>query len=210
MKNRLFIPLILVVSSMTPPPTVASTYRWVDENGQVHYSDRLPPQEVNRAYSVINKGGVTVDSVEQAKTKEQLEEENRRQQQREEQDRIAHERATHDHILLDTYTKVSDLEDTRDRYISTLDGQIKVSEHKLENLNRNLERLSKSAARLEREGKPVPQEMNKDIATLKTQIEAENSFIRTQRAQQQEVKEKFAADILRYKELKGEQQNNNK
>lgn len=210
MKNRLFIPLILVVSSMTPPPTVASTYRWVDEDGQVHYSDRLPPQEVNRAYSVINKGGVTVDSVEQAKTKEQLEEENRRQQQREEQDRIAHERATHDHILLDTYTKVSDLEDTRDRYVSTLDGQVKVSEHKLENLNRNLERLSKSAAGLERDGKPVPQEMNKDIAALKTQIEAENSFIRTQRAQQQEVKDKFAADILRFKELKGEQQSNNK
>lgn len=209
-KNRFLVLQILVIATMAAPWSVplanANTYRWVDENGQIQYSDHLPPQDVGRAYSILNKEGVTINSVEQAKTKEQLEEAARLQQRRDEQARLVRERATYDHILLDTYTKVSDLEETRDRYIATLEGSIKVAQHKLANLTRDLEKLGKTAANLEREGKRVPEDMSKDIATLRTQIEAENDFIRAQRTQQKEVGDKFAADIERYKELKAEQQ----
>ena len=213
-KIRFYAPLILIIAAMTAPCSITSvdakTYRWTDENGQVHYSDNLPPQEVDRAYSIMNREGVTVDNVEKAKTKEQLEEEARLQQQQKEQERLARERATYDHILLDTYPQVSDLEDTRDRYIATIEGLIKVAQHKLGNLTRDLEKFQQSAAKLERDGKPVGKVLSKDIANLQTQVEAENNFIKAQRAQQQELREKFAADIKRFKELKGLQQSNNK
>ena len=187
-------------------PLSANTFRWVDENGQVHYSDHIPPQDVNKAYSIINKEGVTINSVEQAKTKEQREEEQRIQQQKAEQERLARERSTYDHILMDTYTKVSDLEETRDRYIATLEGLIKVAEHKLTSLNHDLDNINKAAANLEREGKAMPADMRQDIANLQTQIERENNFILAQRAQQKAMREKFAADIQRFQELKAEQQ----
>jgi hypothetical protein len=212
-KHLIIVPLILVFVSVAVPWSISSatanTYRWVDENGLVHYSDQIPPQDVGRAYSVINKEGVTVNSVEQAKTKEQLEEEQRLQAKHDEQLRLAKEKASYDRILLDTYPKVSDLEETRDRYIATLEGLIKVAQHKLGNLNRDLDKLSQSAANLEREGKPVPEDMSKDIANLQAQVEAETSFIAAQRTQQQEVRDKFAADINRYKELKAQQESKN-
>ncbi len=214
MKIRFYVPLYLVIAAMAVPCSISSveakTYRWTDANGQVHYSDHLPPQEVDRAYSVMNKGGVTVDKVDKAKTKEQLEEEARLQQQQKEQERLARERATYDHILLDTYTQVSDLEDTRDRYIATIDGLIKVAQHKLSNLTRGLEKFQRSASNLEQAGKPVSEDLSKDIDNLQAQVEAENNFIKAQHAQQQQVREKFAADIKRFKELKGIQQSNNK
>jgi len=151
-KNRFFISLILISATIVMPcitsPLQAKTFRWVDENGQVHYSDSIPPQEADRAYSVINKEGITVNSVEQAKTKEQLEEDKRLQAQQAEQERLARERANYDRILLDTYTKVGDLEETRDRYIATIEGLIDVSEHKLASLNQELEKLNKTAANL--------------------------------------------------------------
>lgn len=200
----LFLAAALAASSFVNSAE-AKTYRWVDENGQVHYSDHLPPKDVNRAYSVMSKEGITVDKVEKAKTKEELEEEARRQQQELEREQRVKEQAAYDHILLDTYTAVSDLEDTRDRYIATLEGLIKVAQHKLSNLNRDLENFRRSAANLERNGKTVPPDLSQDIAKLQSQVEAEHSFIAAQRAQQKKVREKFAADIRRYKELKSEQ-----
>ena len=98
------------------------------------------------------------------------------------------------------------MEDTRDRYIASLEGLIKVSQHKLANLNNELDKLNKSAANLERNGKPMPDELRNDIASIQSQIDRENDFIVAQRAQQKEVKEKFASDIKRYKELKSAQQ----
>jgi len=208
-QHRFFTTSILAMIALTliafAPSGEAKSYRWVDKNGQVHYSDHLPPQETDRAYSVINQGGVTVDSVDRAKTKEELAEEQRKQQQEAEQKQRARKQAEYDNILLDTYSKVSDLEDTRDRYIATLEGAIKVAQHKLSNLNSELEQRRKSAANLERDGKPVSDELSKDIAILQTQVDRENSFIQAQRSQQADLRKKFAADIERYKKLKGEQ-----
>lgn len=203
-----FVILAMAVSFVSPLSN-ANAYRWVDEKGQVHYSDNLPPQEVDKAYSIINKEGITINTIEKAKTKEQLAEEQRLRQEHVEQEQLANKRAAYDHILLDTYTRVSDLEETRDRYIVTLEGAIKVAQHKLINLNHDLDKLKRSSANLEREGKIVPEDMVRDIANLQSQIERENSFIRAQRSQQTEVKVKFSADIKRYQELKSAQKEEN-
>ena len=179
-------------------PAHADTFRWVDDKGQVHYGDQIPPHDVGRAYSIINKEGVTVDRVQKAKTKEQLAEEKRLKEQQAAQQ-------NYDHILLDTYSTVSDLEETRDRYIATLEGLIQVAQHKLAGLNKDLDKLNKAAANLERDGKAMPKEMHHDIANLQTQIDRENNFILAQRTQQKEVREKFASDIKRFQELKAAQ-----
>src|SRR3569833_3461541 len=50
----------------------AGTYRWMDEQGRVHFCDRMPPESADRAYSVINPHGITVKSIDKAKTPEQL------------------------------------------------------------------------------------------------------------------------------------------
>lgn len=213
MNNRILIyqillPLWLAMLCLSSPAH-ANTFRWVDENGRVHYSDQIPPSESKRAYTVLNKEGVTVNNIEKAKTKEEFAKEKRLKEQQEEQERIAREKQNHDHILLDTYTKVSDLEETRDRYIATLEGLIKVAQHKLTNLNSDLEKLNKTAANLEREGKVIPGVTRQDISNLQRQIDLQNKFILSQRAQQKEVKDKFAADIKRFKELKAMQQSAN-
>ena len=190
-------------------PAHANTFRWVDGNGRVHYSDQIPPSETSRAYTILNKEGVTVNNIEKVKTKEELAKEKTLKEQQEEQEQIAREKQNHDRILLNTYTKVSDLEYTRDRYIATLEGLIKVAQYKLTNLNSDLDKQNKTAADLEREGKVMPEVMRQDISNLQRQIDLQNKFILSQRAQQKEVKDKFAADIKRFKELKSMQQSAN-
>ena len=39
----------------------AEVYRWVDENGEVHYSETLPPDHQDKGHDVLNRQGVVVD-----------------------------------------------------------------------------------------------------------------------------------------------------
>ena len=39
----------------------AEVYRWVDENGEVHYSESLPPDYQDRGHDVLNRQGMVVE-----------------------------------------------------------------------------------------------------------------------------------------------------
>ena len=49
----------------------AATYKWVDEKGVVHYTDKMPPEAVDKASVELNKQGVPVKKTDQALTPEQ-------------------------------------------------------------------------------------------------------------------------------------------
>jgi hypothetical protein len=39
----------------------AEVYRWVDENGEVHYSESLPPDYEDKGFDVLNQDGIVTD-----------------------------------------------------------------------------------------------------------------------------------------------------
>src|SRR5690606_31400143 len=86
-------------------PTVGSAqlFKWTDENGVVHYGDRIPPQYANQDRSVLNNQGIIVD---QHKVETDA--------QRAERERLASEeeakkkQAEEDGRLVASYTKVSE------------------------------------------------------------------------------------------------------
>jgi hypothetical protein len=39
----------------------AEVYRWVDENGEVHYSETLPPDFQDKSHDVLNREGLVID-----------------------------------------------------------------------------------------------------------------------------------------------------
>jgi hypothetical protein len=39
----------------------AEVYRWVDENGEVHYSESLPPDYQDKGFDVLNQEGIVTD-----------------------------------------------------------------------------------------------------------------------------------------------------
>jgi hypothetical protein len=42
-------------------PAAAEVYRWVDENGEVHYSESLPPDYEDKGFDVLNRQGMVVE-----------------------------------------------------------------------------------------------------------------------------------------------------
>ena len=49
------------------PGARAALYKWTDDRGVTHYSDKMPPDAVNRASVELNRDGTTVRKREQVK-----------------------------------------------------------------------------------------------------------------------------------------------
>jgi hypothetical protein len=59
----LSIAAALVLGWHVAPAGAAEVYRWVDENGEVHYSESLPPdyKDKEQGYDVLNRQGLVID-----------------------------------------------------------------------------------------------------------------------------------------------------
>lgn len=198
--------LIAALAAATATVTAqAKLYRWVDEEGNVHYSDRVPPAAAQKERKVLDEQGRTVEQHQRAKTKEELEEERRRREQVIEEARKREERARQDRALLATFTTVEDLEHLRDDRVTAIDAQIAIVEEKLERLRRTLADLEARAESVTEGGKAmISDELNLRLQRTEQEIVRNEEYVKTRRAERQAVIDQFDADIVRFKELKAD------
>jgi hypothetical protein len=182
-------------------------YRWVDKAGAVHYTDSVPPEYVDLDRDILNKQGIKVGGEEGARTEEERAEEARlaAAEQAERDAKAAARRR--DQILLDTYLSVEEIELLRDRRVELLGARIRVTEQYLTNLRKRmlaLERESKSYRPHDPDAvNPMPANLTLDIQRTVGAINLYEGTLSTTRNEQQRWHERFAADITRFKGLKG-------
>jgi len=207
--------LTLLVVAAIGLPTMGSVeaqgqrlYKYTDRNGNVQYSDKVPPEYADRDRSILNEQGVSVAFEEGAVTDEERSEAAERAAQ-EEADRQARlEIARRDRMLLETYLTVGDIEDLRDRRLELLESQIKVTELYLNNLRKRLVGLQSEASRfkpytLKEDAPQIPEDLARDISRTTASIALYEQTLARTRADQAALKSSFDADISRFRELKG-------
>jgi hypothetical protein len=199
---RNILPLLCLLGIVHSPAALAGMYKWVDENGEVHYSDRVPPEEVKQEREVLNEQGMTVKVYERAKTPEELAEAKRQRAIQEEEERKAAEQAKKDQVLMATYTNEEDMINTRDGKLDSIEGLIQLTERRIESMQKRLAELTDDAASYERSGKPVPQVLTRQIDNIRKQTAENKTFIITKQEEQQIIREQFDRDIARFHELR--------
>lgn len=192
---------LLALLVIQPQVQGGKLYRWVDEKGQVHYSDKIPPEHAGKQRDVLNDQGVKKQTVEGAKTPEQTAAEARQAKIEEEEKRHAEEQARRDRILLTTYTAEDELTMARDGKIAALDAYIKVTNGRITTLKGQLEALRKRAE-LADASTPAAAKLQKDIAHTEQQIQENESYVEAKRQEQDELRARFEQDLQRYRELK--------
>lgn len=94
----------------------ATTYRWKDEHGAVHYGDSIPSRYAGSGYDVLDEQGRVVQRV---KSFSETNQENQRQSQeatrRAAEARAALAQQRHDSALLATYDSSAEIDQARDR-----------------------------------------------------------------------------------------------
>jgi hypothetical protein len=176
-----------------------TTYKWVDEQGVVHYGDSIPPQYAEKEHKLLNGQGVEIGHTEAQKTPEQLAAE------AQEHDAVVKQQQ-HDNFLLTTYTSVQDIESLRDVRLDQLQGQRTAAEQYVENLHSRLVALQGRVKHFRPyNGRPdarrMPDDLAEDLVHTLNEMRTQNNALTVKNQEVAALKEQFDLDINRYREL---------
>lgn len=199
-----FASFLLSVMSLALPASAQTLYKWVDENGVVHYGDSVPPEFADNEKEIVNKEGVTVDRLRGKMTEEELAEQRRMEEQRLQEEL----QLRSDQALLATYLSVEEIELHRDRRIELFQAQSRVTELYLRNLHRRLDSLQEEMQRYrpynEDPNAPlIDRDLMDDVNATKETIERHEGNLLKYQADEKRIHARFANDIARFKQLRG-------
>jgi hypothetical protein len=181
------------------PLALAATYKWVDEKGVVHYTDKIPPDQVDKASSQLDKQGVTVKRVEPAPTPEQkrakAEQEAREKQLAKERELVDRR----DRALLSTYTMESEIDLARRRALATIDQQIQSSAAYTTQLSKRRDELEAKKKAAKDAAPPV---LERELANLDTELARQADLVAAKQKEVVLVNVRYDADLKRWRELR--------
>jgi len=176
-------------------------YKWVDENGEIQYGDRVPPRYATTERSVINDQGRTVKVYQAPKSPEEKAEAQALAKQHAEEKKIAEQQAVRDHSLLSTYSSEEDMLMARDSKVASVETLIQLTKSRLDSMQKRLNELTDEAAEFERSGKKLPEGLVNQMKNIKEQIENNDDFLKNKQTEKEQIASKFDEDIKRYREL---------
>ena len=196
--------LLLTLSLNATAESSQKLYRWVDDEGVVHFGDSVPAKYAELEKHVLNEHGVTVDVMRGKKTAEELAEEQRQQEIK--QALELQRRA--DQALLATYLSVDEIKMHRDRRIELFQAQTRVTELYLRNQRRRLEGLLDEASNFQPysedpEAPMIDRDLSEAILETRDVIARHEHNLERFQDDERQIVTRFDGDIDRFKALKG-------
>ena len=196
--------VLLSLSVCAAAESSQKTYRWVDEDGIVHFGDSIPAKYAELEKQVLNDHGVTVDVLRGKKTEEEIAEEKRQAEIR----KTLELQRRADQALLATYLSVGEIEMHRDRRIELFQAQSRVTELYLRNQRRRLQSLRDEASGFrpysdDPDAPMIDRDLADEIAETRGLIERHELNLERFQDGEREIVARFDGDIDRFKVLKG-------
>jgi hypothetical protein len=199
---RLSIALILCIASVSALAAGAVRYKWRDAEGNLHYSDSLPADANVLGYDVVTGQGVLVKRVAPAMSPDERAAAKAREAETRSAQSEAERQMREDQQLLAANPTEADLLESQRQQIEMIDLQIKSLQTGLDSLERNLTELLGRAADHEREGNAVPVKLSKQIADVRSKVEAQHKRIERVAVERQKTTTGFSAELDRYRALR--------
>lgn len=127
----------------------AGLYRWVDENGEVHYSDVVPAQVSREGHSQLNNQGMVVKTWPPPPTEEELAAKKRRETLAKLREAMTSQQKEQDDYLLANYTDMSQLEAVFSTKLAMLERNSENMQERRSNLEQRLDALKTQSERLD-------------------------------------------------------------
>ncbi len=180
----------------------ATLYRWVDENGVIHYTDRLPPSEVEKGHAELTEQGVRVRVVPPAPTLEEIRMEKELQHLRAQQARLIEQQKSADRALLRTFSSLDDLLMARDRKIAVIEAAIQIDRGNIRRQQEWLQERRAEVTSIEQENKPVPQQLTDGIRKSEDYMREFYATMVEREQQKEKIRQDFSRDLKRFRQLK--------
>jgi hypothetical protein len=181
-------------------PARATTYKWTDEKGTVHYTDKIPPEAVNKGSTVLDKQARPVKKIDPALTPEQirareLEEEQRRANAKQQEETLRRDRA-----LISSYTTEAEIDLAQRRALTTIDSQLESARAYTSQLFKRREDVDRRKAAAG--DKPLPPALERELEGIDSELGKQAKLIEQKERERVAVLARYENDRTRWRELK--------
>ncbi len=206
LKHTPALMLAIALCLLAAQVSAATLYKWVDEDGRVRYSDRLPPAQSNKQHQQLNSQGMVLTTQDAAKTPEQLADEAEAQRKLEEEQREEAElkaiQDKQDQVLLLTFSNEKEIENARDNRIQVIDSVIGLIENSIATTQAKFDQLKNSADQnYVSQGKEIPGGLAQKIEHFERKIEIRNSQLAAKAEEKEKIRQKYELDLERFRTL---------
>lgn len=173
----------------------ARLYRWVDEQGNVQFSDRPPAGNAKDLNELDQRGMVRRAPEKKASSGEIA-------QQASEQ-KAVQEQKRRDHALLQSFTRPEEIDLLRDRQISAVETRAQTNKLRSQGAQNKLKRLAAQTDALKKAGKKPNDTLQADLDATHKELDALAAEEQKMALEIAAIKERAEADKQRFIELRG-------
>lgn len=195
--------LLIILLSLAAVASAQSVYKWVDEKGEVHYSQTLPPERAGEAHARLNDDGLVTERVDRVKTAEELAALKAEQSEKREQAEQRRIQAQQDRLFLAAFPTEDDVRQSIQSRRETVIAERESIESLIEqNRDRFAARVERAAA-LERRGEPVPEPVVERVAADRATIQQLAERLEQIESRLAALDEELAVELRRHRRLTG-------
>lgn len=173
----------------SPSVDAGELYRWSDDQGRVHISDRLPPGQTT--YSTLNPRGIRIQDVQPAPTVDPEDLATREQVQRDTA------------RLRQSYGSEADIKTIRDQRLADLQANLDFLQQQRAALIEELGALKTRRAAVVETGKAVPPILETQIQQVTSALTAHDRAIAERNQDLVATRAAYDADLAAYRKLIG-------
>ena len=199
MTNARIIGAIWVLIALFSATAEARVYTWVDDKGQTHSGDVIPPEYANKDKVQFNEKGREVKKKE---SKESAGEAGAVNKNAEEKQAVIDQRRR-DNALVNTYSNEKEIELARDRNLQQVEARINGIQVMLKPAQKDLDNYLKEADGLKQSGKKIPDSLQSDITNAENKVAKLKQDLAKAQEKDASVRASFEADKVRFRELTG-------
>lgn len=185
----------LVLCAVFSVTAEARLYKWVDDKGETHYGEVVPPEYANKDKVQFDDKGRVIKDKRRDETEGQTTAEQK----------AATEQHRKDKALLNTYSNEKEIDLARDRNLQQVEALINSIQLMQKSARESLNDFRKEASTLPA-GKPIPASLQADIAAAEAKVARLQQELTAANEKAASVKASFEADKIRYRELTGDPQ----
>ena len=180
----------------------AKLYKWVDDNGTTHYGETIPPEYANKDATKFSDKGRVEQRIEKLTPEERRAKEAEDVKKNAAQ-QVAIEAKRRDSALLNTFSNENEIDLSRDRGLQQVEARINSITTMLKSAQDSLVEHQNEQDGLLKQGKKIPKSLLEDVAESEARVAKLQKELAQNQQELANLKARFEADKLRYRELKG-------
>ena len=197
----------LILLGISATASAGKLYKWVDENGDIRYSDRVPVSQVKRELQTLNAQGVVINTKAAAKTDDELkaskEAEKELQARRDAERQNKETQGRLDRVLFLTFSSEREMSRVKNDRIDVLDSVIRLIYKSLATTEERLLRFENLAdQQYTSKGEEIPGGLAQNIEESIRKINNREKQLALKLGEKFKIEAQFEIDLARFRLLK--------